>query len=211
MTTNECAAPIIEKNIKGFRTCAQTRESLQQNELIRFVADESGNIFPDISARAPGRGVWVKAQAQVLEAAIKNNAFSRSLKRVAKPNSQLIDETIKALKSKILGLIGLSRRAGVLITGFDKVEDAIKKAPPAFIIEAFDGSADGRGKIIGLSKKWKDVPIIGIFSTAELEAAIGRENIIHAILVKGQFSQNFAMELRRLEGFIPISPPEWKF
>lgn len=211
MTTNETAPFIETKETKGFRTCAQTRESLPQTELIRFVADEAGNIFPDVSARAPGRGVWIKANRETLENAIKSNAFARSLKRKASPMPKLISQTIDALYSKSLGFLGMARRAGVLITGFDKVEEAIKKSEPAFLIEANDGSADGRGKLIALSKKWRNVPIIGIFGTDDLGKAIGRDNIIHALMIKGQFAQNWTLELKRLEGFVSLMPEEWKF
>lgn len=210
MKPNEAASLDNVKEIKGFRTCAQTRVSLPQSELIRFVADEAGNIFPDVSARAPGRGVWIKANREVLESAIKNNAFARSLKRQANPKPELINQTIDALYSKALGFLGMARRAGVLITGFDKVEDAIKKSEPAFLIEANDGSADGRGKIIALSKKWKNVAIIGIFGTDDLGKAIGRDNVIHALMIKGQFAQNWTLELKRLEGFVSLMPEEWK-
>ncbi len=211
MTTNESAPLEKAKEIKGFRTCAQTRQSLPQSELIRFVADDAGNVFPDVSARAPGRGVWVKADKEILENAIKSNAFARSLKSKAHPKPELIEQTIIALKTKVLGFLGMARRAGVLITGFDKVEDEIKKSAPAFLIEASDGSEDGRGKIIALSKKWKNVPIIGIFTNQDLGNAIGRDNIIHALMIKGQFAQNWANELKRLEGFMPLCPNEWKF
>ncbi len=200
--------PLINKNN---RRCAVTRLEKPQSEMVRYVADMSGNIFPDVSARAPGRGVWVSANSETLEQAIKTNAFARSLKRAAHPKPELIEQTKTALFQKSLGLLAMARRAGQLILGFDQVSEAIKKTAPAFLIEAYDASNDGRDKIIGLSKKWGDVQIIGCFCIDDLGKTLSRDNIVHAFMPKGQFAQNWALEINRLAGFVPLKPQDWIF
>ena len=53
------------------RRCIVTRAELPPDDLIRFVADPSGHIVPDLARKLPGRGVWVTAERPAVEAAIK--------------------------------------------------------------------------------------------------------------------------------------------
>lgn len=210
MEQNEPA--IVEPKLsKTERRCAQTRQIKDISQMVRFVANDIGEVFPDVSARAPGRGVWISACGEILAQAIKSNAFSKSLKRSIHPKAELIDLTRDALMQKAIGFIGLAKRAGQLVLGFDQVSDYLRKSAPAFVIEACDGSNDGRDKILYLSQKWDDVKIIGCFSSDDLGKVLGRDNIIHALMPKGQFAQNWNLEIERLKGFVPLKPQEWNF
>ena len=46
----------------SLRRCIVTRSELSPDDLIRFVADPSGGIVPDIARKLPGRGVWVTGE-----------------------------------------------------------------------------------------------------------------------------------------------------
>ncbi|KAF0117684.1 MAG: hypothetical protein FD163_216 [Hyphomonadaceae bacterium] len=192
------------------RRCAVTREIKSNDELIRFVADETGQIYPDVSARAPGRGVWIGANIDALQVAIKTNAFARSLKRATKIADNLLPLTISQLQQKCLSMIGLAKRSGQLVLGFDNVAEALRKKPAAFLIEASDGADDGRHKVIALSKKWKNVQIIGCFSNQDLGSVLGRDNVIHALVPKGSFADALGQELNKLKGFKSLAPTAWE-
>ena len=56
------------------RQCAVSRESLPQDELIRFVRSPDGLAVPDVAAKLPGRGAWVRADRQSIEKAVKADA-----------------------------------------------------------------------------------------------------------------------------------------
>ena len=47
------------------RRCAVTRERLLKEEMIRFVIGPNDEATPDLAARLPGRGIWLKATADV--------------------------------------------------------------------------------------------------------------------------------------------------
>ena len=48
--------------------------------------------------------------------------------------------------------LGLARRSGALILGFDQISKALAgKSPPRLLIEAADGAADGRRKLLGVA------------------------------------------------------------
>jgi hypothetical protein len=192
------------------RRCAVTREVKANDELIRFVAGDDGQIFPDVSARAPGRGVWISANIDVLQNAIKSNVFSRSLKRPTKADSNLLELTISQLQQKCLSMIGLAKRSGQLVLGFDNVADALRKKPAAFLIEASDGADDGRFKVVSLTRKWKNVQIIGCFSNQDLGSVLGRDNVIHALIPNGGFADAWRQEINKLGGFKALAPKAWE-
>src|SRR5690606_31001638 len=98
-----------------------------------------------------------------------------------------------------------------------KVREAIRASPPACLIEASDGSEDGRGKLLALLRgvhgpqkagpggqagaAQPRTPVIGCFSSDELGMALGRERVIHACLKQGRFASSWIGELARLSGF----------
>ena len=61
------------------RTCVVTNEKLPKKDLLRIVRTPEGNIIPDISGKANGRGAYIKADLEVLEKAKKNKTLERHL------------------------------------------------------------------------------------------------------------------------------------
>ena len=74
-----------------------------------------------------------------------------------------------ALSRRCLEILGLGKRAGALALGFDQVEAAIRQSPPFGLVEAADGAADGREKLVRLTfGLWSQAPpIVGCFSAAD--------------------------------------------
>jgi len=60
------------------RRCAVTGEVLGEAGLLRVALSPDGQVVPDVSARLPGRGAWVKADRATLEQAAKRKAFHRA-------------------------------------------------------------------------------------------------------------------------------------
>jgi predicted RNA-binding protein YlxR (DUF448 family) len=197
------------EGVGRIRRCAQSHETLPEAELIRFVADVNGVIFPDTAARAPGRGVWVRATREAVDLAIKKNAFGRSLKRDAKAPADLSDKTALALRKRCLDIISLAKKAGAIVIGNDQVASFLRSQEPAWRIEASDGASDGRSKLNGLSLAWGGVPTAGCFTGTELGMALGRDVVIHALLTPGQLAESWTTDIRRLGGFIALVPDDW--
>lgn len=59
------------------RKCLLTGEKLPASEMVRFVLSPDGIITPDVAAKLPGRGCWLKADKKTLDQAIKKNLFLR--------------------------------------------------------------------------------------------------------------------------------------
>ncbi len=127
--------------------------------MIRFVLSPDGEVTPDLAGRLPGRGAWVSANRAAVEAALKKGAFSRAFKKQAKTPPGLVDAIDGLLARRVLDMLGLVKRSGDLILGFEQVREAVRASRPACLIEASDGSEDGRGKLLGLCagdscRKW---------------------------------------------------------
>jgi uncharacterized protein len=197
------------EGVGRIRRCAVTHETLPEAELIRFVADMDGNIFPDPAARAPGRGVWVRANRETIDLAVKKNVFSRGLKRETKAPVDLSDKVALALRQRCLDIISLSKKAGGIVVGNDQVAAFLRAEAPAWRLEASDGSAAGRAKLNGLSLLWGGVPTVGCFTGAEMGMALGRDVVIHALLTHGRLADSWTTDIRRLGGFVALVPDDW--
>jgi predicted RNA-binding protein YlxR (DUF448 family) len=185
------------------RRCIVTGEVRAEARLIRFVSDPDGNIVPDIAAKLPGRGIWVSAEAHTLEKAIAKNLFSRTAKKPVKADADLPVRVEKLLVRRMADDLGLARRSGALILGFDQVAAALaEKNPPHLLVEASDGAADGRRKLIAVAWAQGFKPnVIDGLNSKELGLALGRENVVHAALKSGALAERLEMNAQRLAGF----------
>lgn len=195
------------------RRCLITGESAEAAALVRFVIDPGGHVVPDIRERLPGRGYWVRAARDTVDEAVRRDMFAKAAARAAKgrpakaaedagsaprivTDPGLSDQVERLLAEHCLGLLGLARRAGQVVTGFEKVADTLSADPAAVLITASDGSADGRGKLMRPGRK-----VIALFTRDELSLALGRENVVHAALTPAGIGKRLLAEAERLAGF----------
>ena len=115
-----------------------------------------------------------------------------------------IPERIEGLLvSRMQSHLGLARRSGALVLGFDTVVQALaSKRKPALLVEASDGAPDGRRKVLAAARaQGLDLSILDGLAAAELSVALGRENVIHAALFPGPLAERLMLDAKRLEGF----------
>jgi hypothetical protein len=193
------------------RRCIVTGEVMDEDRLIRFVAGPDGVVVPDLARKLPGRGLWVEAQRGQVEIAVRKNAFARAAKAQVKAPADLADQVERLLKKRILDGLGLAKRAGELISGFDRVSEAIAKGKVAWMIEAADGRPDGRRKLTAKAAHAASPPrLIGAFSADELGLALGLDNVIHLAFLAGRGADRWTRDVERLSGFRPLLPESWR-
>ena len=202
------AAAVAEENALRERRCLVSGEVLPEAELMRFAADPDGNVVPDVAASLPGRGMWVRAERGAIAGAVAKNLFSKSAKASLKVAADLPARVEAQLVARMQADLGLARRAGQLILGFDNVLRALhEKVPPAVLIEAAGGAADGRRKLAGSAhaRSLKIETIDGL-TTGELSLALGRGNVVHAALKPGRLAERLIFDAGRLRGFRDLPP-----
>lgn len=192
------------------RQCAVTRERLPKAAMLRFVLSPDGAVTPDIQERLPGRGVWVKADRATVDLAGRKGAFARGFKTQVTVPASLSDLIERLLLKRCVDTLGLARKAGQAICGFDQVRDALREGPPAFLLEASDGAEDGRSKVYFLAKAlYSDVKVAGALSAPELGMAFGRDRVIHGLVRRGAIAETWGVAYQRLTGFREAPELTW--
>ena len=193
------------------RRDAVSGQVMPEARLIRFVAGPDDAVVPDLARKLPGRGVWVEATREALALAVKKNAFARSAKAPLRPAHDLPDQVDALLHRRCLEQLGLARREGALISGFEKTASAIGSGKAGWWIEASDGAADGRRKLFAARARSPrpDLPVCGAFPAHELGVSTGGETVVHMALLAGRRSERWTEEVRRLAGFRRIVPEDW--
>lgn len=189
--------------------CALTRQELPVGDLIRFVVGPDDILVPDIDAKAEGRGVWVTLSETAVREAEKKKAFARSLKTPVTVPEDLAGLTRQRLEQRLLGALGMARKAGQIATGATRVRAAIEKGEVIALLTATDAAADGRSKILGALKGFeygaeelglgrRNTPHFESLSSDQMGLALGLENVIHAALTKGAAAQSALLRAQRL-------------
>ena len=184
------------------RKCLVSGERLGKDQLIRFIVGPDNLIVPDLKGNLPGRGLWVKAEAAAIDQAAKKGLFSRAARQKVSASAELASQVEALLLRRCLDLLGLAKKAGALVHGFDRVAAALEGNAAHLLLAASDGAADGRAK---LERKAGPVPVIALFDRAELSLALGAENVVHAALTDARLAARILEECGRLVGFRPAA------
>jgi hypothetical protein len=204
------------------RRCIATMTVQPQAAMIRFALSPDMQVTPDVAGRLPGRGAWVTSSREALEIAIKRGAFARAFKAPVKADPDLLVQTEQLLVRRALDMLGMAKRSGDLILGFEQVREAIREARPACVLAAAEASADQRDKVLALVKgiygpqRGETVtnrplpPAADCFLGDEMGMALGRERVVHACLKQGRIVHAWMGELARLSGFRRVWLPGWE-
>ena len=106
----------------------------------------------------------------MVNTAAAKNLFSKAARRKLVVPPDLGDLIERLLARRCIELLGLARRAGQAIVGFEKVKAELKSRRGALLLAANDGAADGREKIKALAPA---LPLIELLRIDELGAAFG--------------------------------------
>lgn len=181
------------------RKCIVSGDLLPESALLRFAVSPDGVVTPDVRAKAPGRGLWLRADAQALAAAIKKRSFARAAKCPVRVPADLQAHTEAALASAALDLLGLARRAGELVCGFENVRALLLKTRPACLVEAAGSAGDGKRKLLALARgKWGEVVLIECFTKTQLGPPVGRAASTHMALLEGGLAKLFCFQAQKL-------------
>jgi uncharacterized protein len=180
------------------RMCAVSREVKPVDELIRFVLSPQGEVVPDLKRKLPGRGLWITASRARVAEAVRRNQFSRGFKRDVRAAQTLPSDTEKLLVRSAIEALAMAAKAGQMVSGFAKVEEALAGGQAKALIHASDGAADGIRKLDAIIRQRGGnhgeslvFPIVTELTSAELDLALGRANVIHAALLAGPAGKTF--------------------
>lgn len=179
------------------RTCIVTRETKSKGEMIRFVVGPNGVLVADVAEKLPGRGMYVSASKLLLAEAMAKRLFSRAAKEQVTIPDGFADQVEGLLLRRVAEALSFARKAGQVITGFEKVDAAAKKGEVEALIHADDAGGDGLKKL-----SYYHGPTFKNLPRSLLSEVLGRENAVHVAVTHGPMAAFFIEEARRFTLFI---------
>ncbi len=198
----------VEEDDQGgnpIRTCIVERERKEKPFLLRFALSPQEEVAPDIKGNLPGRGVWVTARRQVVADAVKRRAFQRAFRKTVTVSDNLPLEVERLFKRSALERLSFCNKAGLMVVGFAKVEEALKRREIVALLHADTAATDGKAKLdrkLEALVAGKDyIAPKNCFSSAEISLAAGSAGVIHAGLREGGATRAFLQALDRLSAY----------
>lgn len=176
----------------GERRCIVTRRSGPRLGLIRFVVAPGGTVVADLAEKLPGRGLWVSADRQAVEAARARQVFARAAGQPVTVASDLAEIVERQLAERCIALIGLARRADQVVAGTQAVREAAAARTLSLRLCAADSPR--AAAIVG-----EDVSCV--LTESELGAAMGRATAREIGIKRGRLGSALTRDLGRLAGF----------
>jgi hypothetical protein len=142
--------------------------------------------------------MWVSASRKAVAEAVRRHQFSKGFKRDVRAAPTLPADTEILLIRSATEALAMAAKAGQVVSGFSKVEGALEQGSARALIHASDGAADGIRKLDAVVRQKSgniaespEFPIVNVLTSAELDLALGRSNVIHAALLAGPASKTF--------------------
>lgn len=167
--------------------------------------------MPDIRRKLPGRGVWITATYEAVANSVRRKVFARSFRKAVAVGEDLPDIVADLLRRAALQDLAFANKASSVVAGFAKVEKALDAGKSIALLHASDASSDGcrkldrRAHALPGSGAGADGPVV-CFTSAELSAALGRDNVIHAAIADGGAGRKFLWSAARFMNYMVTSP-----
>ena len=184
--------------------------------MIRFVVSPDRQVVPDLAANLPGRGIWLSACGDVVKSDSAQDgkrpkdkqsdsihrdlvrAFSRAARAPVTVPSDLALLLHTSLARRISEYLGLARRAGQAVAGYEKAREALRTGRYRLVLQASDGSEAERSRFLtGLGR---DLRIIDPLPGQALGRVFGRDYVVHVAIAPGKLAESLVNESGRLAG-----------
>ena len=167
-------------------------------KLIRFVVGPDNVIVADISKRLPGRGLWTLAARDIVNEALAKRKFDKAAKCCVLAPANLADKVELSLLQSCLNIVGLARRAGCAVGGYEKSR-ALITSGKAFLVIVTTGASTGSRKQL-LSGR-PNLAVLEIFNQYEVGRVFGKNRVVFAAITDAMISNKLRDEAGRLAGF----------
>lgn len=171
-------------------TCSVTGAVLSSGSALRLVQAPDGRWVPDLKWELPGKALDIAFSPEALQQAIVQHQLE---------GEDIAGLVAAQLRKRALGYLGLLRRSGGMVAGFEKVQETLKRAPSGAwecAVHAADAGADGVRKLRGAQGEMAEVTV---FSRHELAQATGFANPVHLLLKADALTSKFVEAARRLQ------------
>jgi len=170
--------------------CAITGHTLTEEEQIRLVVTPEGNVIPDITADLPATGIWVRCTHETIRSLDHSALFGDAILDIDALQAQI--EAL--LRRHCLDLLAMSRKTGLLVSGYEKVRTLLAAKQAALVIRANDSAYSAKEQLY-----IKDaVPVVTLFNSAELSTINSHQHVVHMALKSGKLTTKLHSAIKRL-------------
>lgn len=195
------------------RMCALTRARAPQRALLRLALGPEGEPYVDLIGRAPGRGVYIKCEPEVFRRAMSPKGLGRVFRGRAKALEPAaveaaLEDTIRRLEARIVEMVGIARRAGLLELGMDPALRALEAAGGLLLLAEDLGAASAR-KIRAAAERAPGIRVIHVATKERLGSMLGRVEVGVVAIRPSRHADRMASEAdrwRALRGDDAASP-----
>lgn len=195
------------------RRCILSGDRDARAALIRLALGPDGGVHPDVRAKADGRGAWIGVARPMFEVALAKGKLRGALTRAFKTGEftlapDLPQRIADALERNALDRLGLEAKAGTLLTGSEKIENAARAGKLHALYHAADAQPDGARKLaqawrVGTETEGSDLKgVVLPLARPILSLALGRENVVHFGLTDQAAAKRLGEALDRWLRFI---------
>jgi predicted RNA-binding protein YlxR (DUF448 family) len=180
------------------RRCIVSGETHDRSTLLRFVVGPDGAVVPDVEARLPGRGLWLLPRRDIVDRAVTKRVFARAARSPVLASPELADLVETLLARRCRDSLGLARRAGLAVAGFERVSEAVRRSDATLLLFALDSAEAGRRKLAALAPR---ATLATVLDSGELSEVFGREQAMFVAVGSGPLHARLVLDIERLAGF----------
>jgi len=169
--------------------------------LVRLVVGPDGEVAPDLSGGAFGRGAWVHPRAACVADAVRGG-LSRGLKTKITTSVPEVTELLRqAASRRTLSLLQAAQRAHLAAVGTTALEEAERDGSVELLVLAGDAKASAQlSPVMRLAQRGR----VRLFKTkAELGNAFGRDELA----LVGLLSPDLSREVSRMISVSELEEP----
>jgi ribosomal protein L7Ae-like RNA K-turn-binding protein len=178
--------------------CSLTGNIFYSKQMLLF-KEMNNFLVCDVNARLNEKGIWCNPSRYDIEKAIRSQVFDKIFKKKLKIQNSFTENIEKSLKLKVLNLVGLSKKAGLLEIGYDKVIKGLKNNSIDVVLIANEDS-----KLEGAVLKIIDdrkILLNKTFSRSEISKAVGYKNVLCVAIMISNLSATLNSDFYKLMKF----------
>jgi ribosomal protein L7Ae-like RNA K-turn-binding protein len=178
--------------------CYLTGNIFHLKKMLLF-KEMNGFLICDVNARLNEKGIWCNPSRYDIEKAIRAQVFDKIFKKKLKIQSSFVENIENSLQLKVLNLVGLSKKAGLLEIGYDKVVKSLRNNSIDVVLIAKENS-----KLEGIFLKIIDdrkILLNKTFSRSEISKAVGYKNVLCVAIMMSSLSATLNSDFYKLMKF----------
>ncbi len=186
-----------KRNEAPERSCLVTREAKAKEDLLRFVVSPDGVLVADLTGKLPGRGLYVSCSQILVAEALSKRLFNKAAGQQVTVPENFMANLVAMMQKRTGDALSMARKAGQAITGYEKVNEAVKSGEAAALVHSTDASPDQVRKL-----RNDELPTFRDLPRELLSQVLGRENAVHVAILQGPAAAHFIEQARRFALFL---------